>query len=111
MTDMAREIQASQYFCCIDRLAVLLTVVGTSVLVLQTKILIFFLQDKDDDAVLGLKSTSLYFGDKTKPWLSVFLLAMTSNLVVSGIQSEQTWPYHVAAMSCATLLGKQVRWT
>ena len=26
-------------------------------------------QDKEDDAVLGLKSTALKFGDRTKPWL------------------------------------------
>lgn len=29
-------------------------------------------QDKEDDAMLGLKSTALKFGDRTKPWLAAF---------------------------------------
>ena len=29
-------------------------------------------QDKDDDAILGLKSTALRFGDSTKQWLTIF---------------------------------------
>ena len=29
-------------------------------------------QDKDDDATVGLKSTALRFGDRTKPWLVAF---------------------------------------
>jgi 4-hydroxybenzoate polyprenyltransferase len=29
-------------------------------------------QDKDDDAILGLKSTALRFGPQTKPWLVLF---------------------------------------
>ena len=29
-------------------------------------------QDKDDDAILGLRSTALKFGASTKPWLAVF---------------------------------------
>ena len=29
-------------------------------------------QDKDDDALLGLKSTALKFGDKTQMWLCLF---------------------------------------
>lgn len=29
-------------------------------------------QDKDDDALIGVKSTALLFGARTKPWLSLF---------------------------------------
>ncbi|MGI9524098.1 MAG: 4-hydroxybenzoate octaprenyltransferase [Hyphomicrobiaceae bacterium] len=29
-------------------------------------------QDKDDDAILGLKSTALRFGDSTRQWLTIF---------------------------------------
>lgn len=31
-------------------------------------------QDKDDDAKIGVKSTAIYFGDKTKSWLKRFYL-------------------------------------
>ncbi len=35
-------------------------------------------QDKDDDALLGLKSTALKFGESTKSWLTLFyVLALT----------------------------------
>jgi 4-hydroxybenzoate polyprenyltransferase len=65
-------------------------------------------QDRDDDAKLGLKSTSISFANYTKPFLSVFLLAMTSGLTISGLQSAQTWPYHLAVVGSAAFLGKQV---
>ncbi|XP_062513585.1 4-hydroxybenzoate polyprenyltransferase, mitochondrial-like [Corticium candelabrum] len=65
-------------------------------------------QDKEDDALLGLKSTSLLFGSKTKPILSAFLFTMLSSLIVSGIQSQQTWPYYAATLISASLLSKQI---
>ena len=37
-------------------------------------------QDKEDDALIGLKSTALRFGDRTKPWLVLFYaLAMAGS--------------------------------
>ena len=32
-------------------------------------------QDKEDDAVIGIKSTALLFGDKTRKWLNIFIAA------------------------------------
>ena len=29
-------------------------------------------QDREEDALIGMKSTALRFGERTKPWLSVF---------------------------------------
>ena len=42
-------------------------------------------QDKEDDALLGLKSTALKFGDKTKPWLVLFYTAAFAGIATSGI--------------------------
>ncbi len=33
---------------------------------------IYALQDKEDDALIGVKSTALLFGDRTRPWVSAF---------------------------------------
>lgn len=40
-------------------------------------------QDKEDDALLGLKSTALKFGERTKPWLALFY-GVTFILVASA---------------------------
>jgi 4-hydroxybenzoate polyprenyltransferase len=42
-------------------------------------------QDKEDDALVGLKSTALKFGEKTKPWLVLFYGATLALLASSGI--------------------------
>jgi 4-hydroxybenzoate polyprenyltransferase len=42
-------------------------------------------QDKEDDALVGLKSTALKFGEKTKPWLVLFYGATLALLASSGV--------------------------
>lgn len=42
-------------------------------------------QDKEDDALLGLKSTALKFGDQTKPWLVLFYGIAFIGIAASGI--------------------------
>ncbi len=41
-------------------------------------------QDKQDDAVIGMKSTALKFGDATKPWLIVFYCITLVSLLIAG---------------------------
>lgn len=65
-------------------------------------------QDKVDDVVLGLKSTAIRFGDNTKQWLSWFSVAMITNLTVSGLVCDQTWPYYLSLMAVSTHLASQV---
>eukprot|EP00808_Paulinella_micropora_P011824 g35726.t1 len=45
-------------------------------------------QDKVDDAKLGLKSTALYMGDQTKPWLTGFGTASVAALSLSGYMND-----------------------
>ena len=40
-------------------------------------------QDKEDDALIGVRSTALKFGKRTKPWLGVFALAMLALLALT----------------------------
>ena len=58
-------------------------------------LLISFTQDKDDDVLIGVKSTALLFGDQTKPWLTGFSVVMLSSLVLAGMNSDQAWPYYL----------------
>ncbi len=41
-------------------------------------------QDKEDDAVIGLKSTAIRFGKKTALWLSLFYGITLGGLVFAG---------------------------
>ena len=42
-------------------------------------------QDKDDDAILGLKSTALRFGDRTQPWLIIFFSGAALLWAIAGL--------------------------
>ena len=53
-------------------------------------------QDRINDLSIGLKSTAIKFGEKTKNWLHGFHAAMISNLTIAGLTTEQTWPYYCA---------------
>ncbi|CAM9901004.1 unnamed protein product, partial [Chrysoparadoxa australica] len=65
-------------------------------------------QDKSDDKALGLKSTSLYFGDQTKPVLSCFAVACIGMLAQAGYTAGLTEPFYVALATSAGLLGHQI---
>lgn len=53
-------------------------------------------QDKEDDALIGVKSTALKFGSATKSWLW-FFYAMTSLLLAAtGAGLGLPWPFWVA---------------
>jgi 4-hydroxybenzoate polyprenyltransferase len=40
-------------------------------------------QDKEDDALIGVRSTALKFGGRTKPWLALFALVMLALLALA----------------------------
>ncbi|KAL8244600.1 hypothetical protein R6Q59_010858 [Mikania micrantha] len=45
-------------------------------------------QDKEDDKIVGVKSTALRFGDSTKKWVSGFGIACISSLALSGYNAN-----------------------
>ncbi|XP_068577151.1 4-hydroxybenzoate polyprenyltransferase, mitochondrial [Cebidichthys violaceus] len=65
-------------------------------------------QDKEDDMKIGVKSTALRFHEQTKPWLSGFMVAMMSGLVVAGVNAEQTLPYYAVLSTVAVHLTYQI---
>lgn len=48
-------------------------------------------QDKADDVTAGVKSTALYMGEQTRPWLTGFAAAATSLWGLSGEISCASW--------------------
>lgn len=65
-------------------------------------------QDKVDDLRLGIKSTALKFGQHTSTVLSGFSAVMLASLVLSGVQSAQTWPFYSSVAIVAGHLANQL---
>ncbi len=51
-------------------------------------------QDKEDDALIGLKSTALKLGEDTRVWLFGFYAAAAALLAVAGYLAGLGWPFY-----------------
>lgn len=61
-------------------------------------------QDKEDDALIGLKSTALLFGDKTRPWLFLFYGGSAVLVLLAGSAMGFDWGFYaVYALAAAHL--------
>ncbi|KAD4385025.1 hypothetical protein E3N88_25193 [Mikania micrantha] len=67
-------------------------------------------QDKEDDKIVGVKSTALRFGDSTKKWVSGFGIACISSLALSGYNANLGLPYYVFLAAASGQLAWQI-WT
>ncbi|PWA67043.1 polyprenyltransferase 1 [Artemisia annua] len=67
-------------------------------------------QDKEDDKIVGVKSTALRFGDSTKNWVSGFGIACISSLALSGFNASLGLPYYVFLAAASGQLAWQI-WT
>lgn len=67
-------------------------------------------QDKYDDAIIGIKSTALKFGDSTARWLTGFGTTMITGLLAVGYSAEQTWPYYLTVALVSGHIARQI-WT
>ncbi|CAD5219667.1 unnamed protein product [Bursaphelenchus xylophilus] len=65
-------------------------------------------QDKSDDALIGVKSTALLFGENTKKYLTAFSTGMFANLLALGVITDQTWPYYLGISAIGGHLGHQI---
>src|SRR5690606_36517499 len=66
-------------------------------------------QDKDDDVLIGVKSTALLFGSRTRAWLAGFYVATVLLLAAAGWLAGLTWPFHAGLAVGAAQLAWQVR--
>lgn len=65
-------------------------------------------QDKLDDSAIGVKSTALKFGAKTKRYLWLFSTSMVGNLALAGLASDQCWPFYLATVATGAHLAHQI---
>ncbi len=66
-------------------------------------------QDKDDDALIGVKSTALKFGSTTKYWLSGFYVLTIAGFALAGLLIKASPVYYIALLPAAAHFGWQVR--
>ena len=65
-------------------------------------------QDKEDDALLGLKSTALLLGGNTRKWLALFYGAALALLAAAGLTAGASWPFLIGLALAASHLAWQV---
>jgi len=64
-------------------------------------------QDKEDDVLIGVKSTALKLGRHTRPWLWGFYAATVALLAAAGDAAALGWPYFALLALAALQLGWQ----
>lgn len=66
-------------------------------------------QDKEDDALIGVKSTALRFGTRTKPWLYVFYTLAFALMIAGGVAAGLRFVFIGAMVVAGVHLVWQVR--
>ncbi len=64
-------------------------------------------QDKEDDALVGIKSTALRLRDATRPWLFAIYGAAIFLLALAGYLAHLAWPFFAALALAGLHLLKQ----
>ncbi len=66
-------------------------------------------QDREDDALVGVKSTALALGGRTRVWVAVFYALFVFALIGAGMLAKLGWVYYIGTALGATHLAVQVR--
>jgi 4-hydroxybenzoate polyprenyltransferase len=67
-------------------------------------------QDKDDDALIGVKSSALALGKRTRPFLFVFYGVAVALWLRAGIAAHLAWPFYLGlGLAAAQLLWQAAR--
>jgi 4-hydroxybenzoate polyprenyltransferase len=66
-------------------------------------------QDREDDALIGIKSTALLFGENTKPMLAVFYALAVALIAVAGWYAGAGVVFSVGLVAFAAHLSWQIR--
>jgi 4-hydroxybenzoate polyprenyltransferase len=67
-------------------------------------------QDKDDDVLIGVKSSALALGERTRPFLAAFYAAAALLWAAAGAAAGRSWPFWIGLAAVALHLAWQA-WT
>ena len=65
-------------------------------------------QDRADDAMVGIGSTALHWGERTRPFLAACYAGVVALLVAAGVMAGLSWLFLPAMLLPAGLLARQV---
>ena len=65
-------------------------------------------QDKEDDALIGVKSSALALGERTRPWLWAFYVLALTGFAAAGAMTAIAWPFYAGLGAAALLFDWQV---
>ena len=65
-------------------------------------------QDKEDDMLVGVKSSALALGTATKPWLIAFYGGTLLMIAIAGWMSSLAWPFYAGLAAGGVHLAWQV---
>jgi 4-hydroxybenzoate polyprenyltransferase len=65
-------------------------------------------QDKEDDALVGVKSTALRFAGATKSWLAFFYGLTVLLLAAVGLAAGMAWPFYAGIAAVAAHFAWQI---
>lgn len=66
-------------------------------------------QDKRDDAMVGVKSTALLFDDRTKEWSTGFAVTQTLGMLLAGQAAGLGLPYFAGVAAGTAHIAWQIR--
>ncbi len=66
-------------------------------------------QDKEDDALVGVKSTALLFGGRSRLWVAGFYALAVAMLALAGWLAALAWPFYAGLAVVAAQFAWQVR--
>lgn len=72
--------------------------------------LALLLQDRHDDARVGIRSTARLFGQHSRIIISLFSIAMIALLIYAGTKNDQGAPYYMGVTTAAGQLAR-VAWS
>ena len=70
---------------------------------------IYAMQDKEDDALVGVKSTALLFGARAGDWILGFYSAAFALILAAGFVEHAGWPFAFLMLAAGAHLLWQVR--
>ena len=65
-------------------------------------------QDKEDDALIGVRSTALLFGADTKRWMSAIYGCAVVLMAIACLSAGAPWPAYLGLLSGAALMAWQI---
>jgi 4-hydroxybenzoate polyprenyltransferase len=66
-------------------------------------------QDKEDDALIGVRSTARLFAESSRSWIALFYGLALAGFAAAGAAAGLGWPFWLALLGAGLQLGWQVK--